>query len=101
MNVLKYKQITPPKEIFERFKFTNRNCASSDLLTLASLHNRSATADARGQNRGNRLVPSTNTPQRHASPPRIRFLSSSVPIKTIQGQNNTYSLSINHTSEVF
>jgi hypothetical protein len=24
-----------------------------------------------------------------------------VPIKTIQGQNNTYSLSINHTSEVF
>jgi hypothetical protein len=34
-------------------------------------------------------VPSTNSPQRHASPPRIRSLSSSVPIKTIQGQNNT------------
>ncbi len=81
MNILKYAKITKLKEILIRLIFTNRNCASSDLLTLAALHNRSATADALGQNRGNKLVPSTNSPQRQASPPRIRFLSSSVPIK--------------------
>jgi len=82
MDILKYIQTIIVKEIFQRFKFTNRNCASSDLLTYAGLHSLSATADALGQNRGNKFVPSTNTPQRQASPPRIRFLSSSVPIET-------------------
>ncbi len=67
--------------MIRRVEFTNLNCASSDLFTLAALHNRSATADARGQNRGSKFVPSTNSPHIHASPPRIRFLSSSVPMK--------------------
>ena len=59
---------------------TNRNCASSELFTLAALHSRSATADARGHRVVKTLVESMNSPHIHASPPRIRFFSSSVPV---------------------
>ena len=55
---------------------TSRNWASSELLILAGLHNRSATAAAFGQNRANKFVPSTNSPHRQASPPKIRSLAS-------------------------
>ncbi len=68
------------QEALVELKLTNRNWASSELLTLAALHNLSATAAALGQNRGSKLVPSTNTPQRQASPPRIRCFASSEPI---------------------
>ncbi|CAF5098365.1 unnamed protein product, partial [Rotaria magnacalcarata] len=51
--------------------------------TLAALHNRSATAAVFGHKRANKFVPSTNSPQRQASPPRIRIFASSEPIKSM------------------
>ena len=48
-------------------------------------------------------MPSTNSPHKHASPPRMRSLSFGVPISTIQTYTYTFHIGVvrvDHTSEV-